>query len=67
MSYVLKRQNTAVQCISTRPILDLCEETVWMPGTWVVKMWWKQEGLDLMVDRLAATEEKEEGGQKLRR
>ena len=33
--YVLKRQNTVVQYIATRPILDLCEETVWRPGAWV--------------------------------
>ena len=26
--YVLKRQNTAAQYIATRPIMDLCEETV---------------------------------------
>ena len=27
-AYVLKRQNTVAQYIATRPILDLCKETV---------------------------------------
>ena len=35
--YVLKRQNTVAQYIVTRPILDLCEETVRIPGAWVSK------------------------------
>ena len=30
--YFLKRHNTATQYILTRPILDLCEETVWISG-----------------------------------
>ena len=35
--YVLKRQNMVAQYIAMRPIMDLCKETVWMPGTWVGK------------------------------
>ena len=36
-----------VQYIETQTILDLFEETVRMPGGWVAKWWWEQEGLDL--------------------
>ena len=59
--YVLKRQNTVAQYIVTRPILDLCEETVRMPGTWVAKRWWEQEGLDLARARAAAAVAEGEG------
>ena len=52
--YVLKRQNTVTQYIATQPILDLCEEMVWSMGTWVAKMWWDQEGLELAGAREAA-------------
>ena len=38
--YIMKRQNTVTQYIATRPILDLREETVRMPGAWVAKRWW---------------------------
>ena len=34
---MLRSQNTAVQYISMRPILDLCKETVHMLGAWVAK------------------------------
>ena len=44
---MLKRQNRVAQYIVTQPILDLCEKTVRMLGTWVEKRWWEQEGLDL--------------------
>ena len=33
----MKRQNTDVQYIATRPILDFYEETVRISGTWVEK------------------------------
>ena len=46
--YVLKRQNTVTQYIFTRPIRDLCKETVGIPGSWFTKVWWDQEGLDLV-------------------
>ena len=32
-----------------------------MPGTWVLKRWWEQEGLDLAGARAAAASEEEEG------
>ena len=53
--YFLKRQNTAAQYIATRPILDLCEETVRMPGAWVAKRWGKQEVLDISIARAVAS------------
>ena len=61
--YVLNRQNTVVQYIEMRPILDLCKETVRMQGTCVVKRWWDKEGLDLVGARAAveAAEEEREG------
>ena len=38
-AYLLRRKNTAAQYIVKQPILDLCEEMVRMPGTWVAKRW----------------------------
>ena len=38
-AYVLRMKNTVEQCISTRPVLVIFKETVWMPGTWVAKGW----------------------------
>ena len=38
--FVLRRQNTAAHYILMRLIMDLCEETVQIPGMWVVKRWW---------------------------
>ena len=35
--YVLIMQNTVAQYIVTQPIMDLCEDTVHIPGTWVKK------------------------------
>ena len=61
--YVLKRHNTAAQCIATRPILVLCKETVQMTGAWVTKRWRDQEGLDLVGAREAAETSEKEGGQ----
>ena len=36
-AYLLKKQNTVEEYIATRPILDLCKETVWMRGS---KRYW---------------------------
>ena len=52
--YVLNMKNTVAQYITTRPIMDICEETVWMPGAWVAKRWWKQDVLNLEGERAAA-------------
>ena len=46
-SYALISQDTVVNYITVRPIMDLCDKLVWMPGTWVAKGWWGNEGMDL--------------------
>ena len=46
-TYLKRRQNTVAQYMVTRPILDLCERSVWRPGEWVSRWWWDQEGLYL--------------------
>ena len=60
--YITRRQNTVAQYISTRPILDLCERSVWRLGARVSWRWWEQEGLDLegVKERAAAESEIEE-------
>ena len=45
--YIISRKNTIAQYIATRPILDLCEQSLWRPGAWVSRQWWEQKGLDL--------------------
>ena len=57
--YVLKMHNTVSQYIATRPIIDLCEETVWRSGTWVDRRWWEQEGLYIVGARKAEAAEEE--------
>ena len=47
-AYVLRRQNTATQYITTQPIINLCEEALRWLGTRVSKRRWEQEGLDLV-------------------
>ena len=37
--YVLRRKNMIGQYILTQPIMDLCEEMLRRPGTWVTKRW----------------------------
>ena len=62
-SYFLKRQDTVVQYIAARTILDLCEKTLQRPGYWIARIWWDQEGLDLSGARemVAAATDREEG------
>ena len=38
---VLRIQNSVAQYTLTEPILDLCKETVQIPGMLVVKRWWE--------------------------
>ena len=38
---VTRRQNTGVQYILTRPILDLCEQVTQRPGARVSRRWWE--------------------------
>ena len=53
---VLKRQNMVAQYIATRPILDLCKETMKRSGAWFARRLWDKEGLDLAGERVAALE-----------
>ena len=46
-AYVLKRNSTVANYIVKQLILELCEETVQMPGTWVAKRWWEKEGMEM--------------------
>ena len=59
---VLRIQNTSAQYIAMRHILDLCKETVQIPGMWVVKRWWEKELLYLVGawEVMAASEEEVE-------
>ena len=57
---VTRRQNTVVQYIATRPILDLCERSTRRPGARVSRRWWEQAGIDLEgVKKRAAVEAEE--------
>ena len=60
--YVTRTQNMVAQYIATRPILYLCERSVWRSGSWVYQRWWEQEGLDLegANERAAAELDREE-------
>ena len=46
--HILKRQNTVAQYIVKRMILDLCDRTMQIPGAWVSRRRWEQEGIDLV-------------------
>ena len=62
-AYVIRKHNTVAQYIVLRPVLDPCNETIQMPGTWVKKRWRDQEGLDLVGAREAVETSEKEGGQ----
>ena len=47
-TYIRKIQNTFVQYIATRLILDLCKAAERKQGEWVGMWWWKQAGFDLV-------------------
>ena len=57
---IIRMQNTVVQYIATRPIMDLCKQATRRPGARVSRRWWEQTGIDLKGARekaeLAATE-----------
>ena len=53
-TYVSCLQNTVVQYIATKPIMELCLAVKRRPGTRVEMRWWEQEGLDLEGMRTAA-------------
>ena len=56
---ILRRQNTVVQFIATRPILDLCEGAVRRAGAQVTRRWWEQTGINWKGarEKAEATEE----------
>ena len=45
--YIQKRQNTFAQYIAMRPILDLCERSVWSPVPCIFRRWREHEGINL--------------------
>ena len=53
-TYVSHHQNTVVQYIATRTIMDLCLAAKRRPGPRVTMWWGVQEGLDLEGFRTAA-------------
>ena len=61
--YIKRRKNIIAQYIATRPILDLCERSVWRPRACFYWRWWDQEGIDLEGERgraAAASNRKED-------
>ena len=54
---IYRHQNTVVQYIVTRPILDICLEAVKRPVFWVPKRWWGQEGLIIVIQQESDKEE----------
>ena len=46
-TYITRRQNTVVQYIVTRTIMDLCEWSAWRTGATVSRKWWEQDSLYL--------------------
>ena len=56
---ILRRQNTVVQFIATRPILGLCKGAVRLPGARVTRRWWDQTGMDWKGAKEKATEKEE--------
>ena len=42
-------------------ILEICEETVQMPGMWFAKRWWERKGLDLVGFWVTVAVSEEEG------
>ena len=61
-TYIFSRQNTVVQYISNRPIIDLCLAEKRRLGPRVSMWWWEQEGLDLEGMRIEAHAEKRTKG-----
>ena len=52
--------------IATRPILDLYEQYVWNPGSWVSWRWWDQEVIYLEGEKERATTESDREEDKYR-
>ena len=63
--YIKKRQNTVARYILTQPIMDICEQSVRRPGSWVYRRWCEQEKIDLEVEMERATAASDrEGGKR---
>ena len=60
---VLRRQNTVVQFIATRPILGLCEVVERRRGTRVPQRWWEQSGIYWSLERKKAAAAAERAGE----
>ena len=53
---VTRRQNTVVQYIATRPIIDLCERSTWQTGLRVYRRQQEQASIDLERKKKRAAE-----------
>ena len=53
---ITRRQNTVLQYIATRPILDLCKRATRQPGAQVSRWWSEQAGIDLKGARKRSAE-----------
>ena len=53
---ITNRQNTVVQYIVTRPLLDLCEKTTRRGGARLSRRWWHQKGIDWETEKARAAE-----------
>ena len=53
---ITNRQNTVAQYITTRPLLDLCEQNKRRGGARVSRQWWDQKGIDWETAKAGAAE-----------
>ena len=54
---ILNRQNTVVQYIATRPLLDLCEGARAREGAKIPLRWWHQVGIELEAAKAKGVEQ----------
>ena len=52
----MRRQNMVAQYITTRPILDLCEQATQRLTVRVSQQWLEQEGVDLETSKVRVAE-----------
>ena len=58
-TYIMRRQNTVVQYIATRPIIDLCERSAQRPGARGSRRWWEQDDIYLEGGKKSSAEASE--------